>query len=419
MNRWLFLWRRMRSQIWFRASLYAAFGVAAALVAVVAAPLVPKAVADRLGGESVEQILTILASSMLAVATFSLGVWVTAYTAVSQSATPRAAALVTADQSSQKSLATFIGAFLYAVVAVTAVNAHYYGPEGRAVLYLTSLAVVGLVAFQLLSWIHRLSRLARLGHMIDLVERRAAKGLSQQPPARPGAAVKGSEIRARSTGYIQNIDLALLQDVASDLDLKIEILAPVGAFRRRGEPLGRASFERLDEEDEARLCDAFSIAHDRTFDQDPRFGLIVLGEIGMRALSPAVNDPGTAIQIVGVAVRLIDNWARGEKGHDQIDVNCENDRVVRPPLDAADLLDDVLGPLIRYGSADLALATRVQKGLRSLAAVSAPASSAARALAEQAHARALTDLPAQDADRFAAEFPSPRTSRRGSARAGR
>lgn len=404
MNRWLFLWHRMRSQIWFRASLYAGFGVAAALVAVFATPFVPKALADRLGGESVQQILTILASSMLAVATFSLGVWVTAYTAVSQAATPRAAALVTADQSSQKSLATFIGAFLYAVVAVTAINAHLYGPEGRAVLYLTSLAVVGLVAFQLLRWIHRLSNLARLTHMIDLVERRAAKGLSHQPPAVSPVPVKGAGFHATATGYVQNIDLDRLQDVAGDLDLQIEILAPVGAFRRRGESLGRTSCPRLTEDEEARLCDAFSISHNRTFDQDPRYGLIVLGEIGTRALSPAVNDPGTAIQIAGVAVRLIDNWARGENGHDHEDVNRDNDRVSRPSLDPADLLDDVMGPLIRHGSADLAVAIRLQKGLRSLATADAAASPAARRLAVAAHRRAMEVLSPPDAAQFAAEF---------------
>lgn len=412
MNRWLFLWRRVRAQIWFRASLYAGFGVAAALFAVVAAPLVPKAVADRLGGESVEQILTILASSMLAVATFSLGVWVTAYTAVSQAATPRVAALVTADESTQKSLATFVGAFLYAVVAVTAVNARYYGPEGRAVLYLTSLVVVGLVAFRLLSWINRLSSLARLSHMIELVERRAAKGLSQQPPAEASKAVTGAEFHARTTGYIQNIDLTHLQDAAEDLDLKVEVMAPVGAFRRRGEVLGRASCVQLSAEDEDRLRNAFTVAHTRTFDHDPRYGLILLGEIGMRALSPAVNDPGTAIQIAGVAVRLIDNWARGEEGHEQADANRDNDRVSRPVLVPDVLLDDVLGPLIRYGSADLALVIRVQKGLRSLAEAASPASAAARAMADSAYERAMDDLPAQDAARFASAFTTSGAARR-------
>lgn len=75
MNRWLFWWRTLRRQMWVRASLYTAAGVAAALMAVFAAPWVPDAVAERLGGDSVGSILTILASSLLGVATFSVGRW--------------------------------------------------------------------------------------------------------------------------------------------------------------------------------------------------------------------------------------------------------------------------------------------------------------------------------------------------------
>ena len=112
MNRWRFYWLRLTRELWVRATAYAALGVGAALLASIGEGLVPEDMAERLGGESVEEILTILASSLLAVATFSVGAMVSAYTAVSQAATPRVAALVTSDGQTQKSLATFVGAFL-------------------------------------------------------------------------------------------------------------------------------------------------------------------------------------------------------------------------------------------------------------------------------------------------------------------
>lgn len=406
MNRWRYYWRVLRTQIWFRAGLYAAFGVAAALVAALAAPLVPDEMADRLGGESVEAILTILASSLLAVATFSLGAWVSAYTAVSQAASPRVATLVTSDESTQKALATFVGAFLYAVVAVTAIHARYYGAQGRAVLYLTSLVVVGLVAFRLLAWINRLSKLARLGHMIELVEARAAEWLEGHPPAPAGPPVPGEEFDAPATGYIQNIDLPSLQSLAEEKGGHVEILAPVGSFRRRGEPIGRVSFGVADEKTLESLQSAFSIARARTFDQDPRFGLIVLGEIAARALSPGVNDPGTAIEVAGVAVRLLDNW--GRRAPADADANRENDRVVRPVLDPDVLLQDVFGPLIRCGMGDLAVAIRVQKGLRSLADCDSAMADAARRLSVEAAARARESLHKADRARFDADLTAPR-----------
>lgn len=402
MNRWRYYWRVLRSEIWFRASLYAAFGIAAALIAALAAPLVPKEMADRLGGESVEAILTILASSLLAVATFSLGAWVTAYTAVSQTTSPRVATLVTSDEATQKALATFVGAFLYAVVAVTAIHARYYGAEGRAVLYLTSLLVVGLVAFRLLGWINRLSNLARVGHMIELVEERTAEWLKTYPPAPAGPPVPGEEFTAPATGYIQNIDLSSLQELAEEHGGQVGILAPVGSFRRRGQPLGRTSFAATDKKLQESLQETFSIARSRTFDQDPRFGLIVLGEIAARALSPGINDPGTAAEVAGVAVRLLDNW--GRRAPEEADANRENDRVIRPVLDPDDVVQDVFGPLVRYGMGDLAVAIRVQKGLRSLADCDSAVAEAARRLAVEAAQRARESLHEADRARFDAEF---------------
>ena len=81
-------WQRLRSEIWVRASFYALFGCVGRPSSGFLDPWVPSQMAERLGGESVEAILAILASSLLAVATFSLGTMVSAYTAVSQAASP-------------------------------------------------------------------------------------------------------------------------------------------------------------------------------------------------------------------------------------------------------------------------------------------------------------------------------------------
>ena len=371
MNRWLFLWRRLTRELWVRASAYALVGVGAALLAAAGDGHVPADLADRFGGESVEEILTILASSLLAVATFSVGAMVTAYTSVGTEATPRVSHLVTSDSQTQKALSTFVGAFLYAVVSVTAINASYYGPGGRAILFLGGLAVVGLVAFRLLAWINALARLARVGHMIDLVERETGRALRTRCAAPylgggPGELASGVEIAADRTGYVGNVDSERLQKLAAAGDFMIQILATPGAFVRRDEPLARIDRDRPDEA----LCDdiraGFTVADSRTFEQDPRFGLIVLGEIAGKALSPGVNDPGTAIQVVGAAVRLLDDWARPLAGA-EVETSCTH--LLAPPLYAADLVDDVFGPVARYGAADLAVAIRLQKALGSLAAV--------------------------------------------------
>lgn len=397
MNRWLFFWRKLRRQLWVKATAYAGIGVAAALAAAFLAPFVPAPMAERLGGPSVESILSILASSLLGVATFSVGAMVSAYTSVSSAASPRVAALVTSDEETQTALATFVGAFLYAIVAVTAINAHYYGQNGRAILFLISLSMVGLVAFRLLAWINRLSSLARVGHMIDLVEARALEALEQRRDmpflgGRPGRLDGGATVPAPRTGYVQNIDPDRLQAVAEVHDRRIEILAPPGAFVRRGQALARIDGSDDGTEDGAEIrtdvCSAFALGDARSYDQDPRFGLIVLGEIAAKALSPGINDPGTAIQVIATGVRLMDAWIDRREG----DAAPVRDRLFAPDLADADLLDDVFGPVARHGAGDVAVAVRLQKGLRALAATPRLAGPV-EVLAREAQERSRLALP--------------------------
>lgn len=93
-DKWFYLLKRLSKRMWFRASLYCGLAVLTALVGVVVKPVLPPGMAERFGADSVGNILSILATSMLAVTTFSLATMVSAYGMASQSATPRATNLL-------------------------------------------------------------------------------------------------------------------------------------------------------------------------------------------------------------------------------------------------------------------------------------------------------------------------------------
>lgn len=401
MNRWLFLLRRLGRKLWLRASLYALLGVVTAVAATLARGLVPDDFATRFGGDSVVSVLTILASSMLAVATFSLGAMVTAYTSVSREVTPRVAELITGDETTQKSLSTFVGAFLYAIVGVTAINAGYYGADGRAVVFVITLGVVGLVAFRLLAWVNRLSSLARVGHMIERVEGITRDAMAQRADDRRHPTVRLGEpaflVASEETGYVQNVDREHLQGVAERADVMVEVVAGPGKLVRRGDTLIRTSGGI---EDLRGVRAAFTIGPTRSFEQDPRFGLVVLGEIAGKALSPGANDQGTAVQVIATGLRLMEEWDRDPEGSRPV-----HDRLYIPPIDEDDMLDDLFGTSIRYGGGDYIVATRVQKVLRSLGELPGRVGPAARNLAREARSRSLKALPAgADRTRYRAAF---------------
>ena len=87
------------------------------------------------------------------------------------------------------------------------------------------------------------------------------------------------------------------------------------------------------------------------FDDDPRFGLIVLSEIAGRALSPAVNDPGTAIEVIGTDVRLFTLW--NTLANERKEVEPKHDRVEVTEVSILEMFDDAFRPIARDGAGKL------------------------------------------------------------------
>ena len=130
--------------------------------------------------------------------------------------------------------------------------------------------------------------------------------------------------------------------------------------------------------DPAAVRKAFVIGPERLYDNDPRFGLIVLSEIGARALSPGINDPGTAISIIGTLVRLLVLWDKPQDAEAADSTKRDTyDRIEVPALSVQDMFDDAFTAIGRDGAAMVGVALRLQKALQSLAALPDPAMRAA------------------------------------------
>jgi uncharacterized membrane protein len=362
---WKFLLAELWNRLWLRASLYAALGVTAALLAAAFSPFVPAAVAKPFGGGTVNGLLNVLATSLLAVATFSVAAMLSAYTNVSQSASPRAAALITGDSRAQGALATFVGAFLYSVVAFSADGTGYYGSGGRAIVFFVTLVVLALVAINLLLWLDQLLSLARVGHAIIEVEKATCKAM-ESPFGRPAPVTEpcpsdAALVRSRRIGYVGNIDLHALEKLARKHGLRIWITAPPGSFVEPSRVLARVEGPMKQDLDRD-IATTFVVGPGRSFSQDPRFGLIVLGQIASKALSPGINDPGTAIDVVASAVRLLENWLH--PGEPKQDHGAGKVLLERPAFD--DLVRDVFGPIAFDGSSSVVVSMRLQRALRAL-----------------------------------------------------
>jgi uncharacterized membrane protein len=343
-----------------------------------------------------EELLKIMASSMLTVATFSLATLVAAAAAVTTNTSPRAAALVLEDRSAQAALSSFIGAFIFSVVGLIALGSGVFSESSRFVLFALSLVVLAYVVVLLLRWIDQLAGLSRVGFVIDRVERATRKALQARRPflggmpdgeIPPGAL----PVDAPAVGYVQHVDVARLDAEARRRSVIVHLALLPGAFVQLSRPLLFVEgADRLDAEAVRAFQKTVVIGDSRTFHQDPRFGLVVLAEIASRAMSPALNDPGTAIDVVGTAVRLLSTWAAE---HWEAEPERRFTHVAVPPLSAADVFDDVFRPVARDGAAHLEVGAALQKGLADLAGAKASGfAQEARAHSRAALERAETAL---------------------------
>ncbi|MBC7152776.1 MAG: DUF2254 domain-containing protein [Rhizobium sp.] len=367
-SRYAWYLREVLRKVWVRVASFAALAIVSAVLARVLSPYLPTAISLHTGSEAVSQLLGVLTSSMLAVTTFSLSIAVSAFAAAAGSATPRATVLLQEDRTTQNVLATFLGAFLFGLVGLVALYAEFYDASGKVVVFLFTIAVIGLVVVALIRWIDHLMRFGRMEDTLDRVERAAAQALGQRldDPFLGGRPMVGppphgcTVVSAPVTGYVQHVDMKALQGRAEAIDAQLFLHRMPGAFVAVGEPLLSAASDSLDQDEAQVIRRAFAIGTRRTFEGDPRFGLIVLTEIASRALSPGVNDPGTAIEILGRLVRILSQW------REPTEPEIRFDRVHVPPITARDALEDAFKPIARDGAALAEVQLRLVKSLASL-----------------------------------------------------
>lgn len=350
---WLWLkrlWRRPGIRI-------SAFGAAALLVALIAPLLdrsLPASLAERFSRDAVLPILNILASSMLAVTTFSLGIMVQAFRSAAGQATPRVYRLLMQDMTTLNVMSVFVGAFLFSLAAIVMFRAGYYGDSAAVIVFAMTLVCIVMIVVAILRWIAHLSQLGSLHHTLTMVEQAArpplerlahkpnlgARAASDAPRAPEGA----TPLRSPRSGFVQFISLTELNDQLEKQNATLWVYTPPGSWVLKDTPL---AFVDGDCDTDA-LLENFTLGDERTVEQDARFGLVILSEVASRALSPGVNDPGTAIDVIHRIERILWDLGQGMTAEDR-DTETQFDRVIIGTVSADDLLHDGFASLMQDG----------------------------------------------------------------------
>lgn len=305
--------------LWVQPTLGAAFALLFSILATISHYFMPDSWLVDIKAETLSDLLNIISGSMLAVTTFSLSIMVSALAATASSVTPRARVLVISDANTRTAITSFISAFIYAVIAKITLGLEYYGSSGRLIMFVGTLLVLVYLIFTLIRWIQTLSNLGSLGDTLNKMERSIGNSLAnyrQQSnlginSTHPTGVIL-TRISAGQTGYLAYIGVEQLNTWAKNHHCHIHITSSLNQLLANDECL----FElyalpecNLNEEETERLSKTLrglvSIQAKPNYTQDAVYGIKALAEVGQRALSPAVNDPETAVQTVSLITRLL------------------------------------------------------------------------------------------------------------------
>ncbi len=357
--------RQLVQRMWFLPAAFSGIALLTIIIAYFLALYAPEELPFVMPANAVQTILQILASSLLTVAVFALSTVVSAFSGASAATTPRAVPLIAGDLRAQTSISVFIGAFLFSIVGIIGLSIGIYSEAGRLFLFVVTLGVVVLVVTSLIRWIGQISAIGRVGYTINAVEKatRDAIGVMTEYPFLGGRQLEGEgtgePIPAPKSGYVQHCDMPALQQLAEEHGLTICVMARPGTYATPVRPLMLVE-GALGEGVREELCDCFVVGESRTFESDPRYGMIVLGEIGDKAMSAGINDPGTGIVVIDTATRLLLDWTEAP-------VDVRYDRILVSPINPADVLEDVFRPTARDGAAIVEVMIRLMKSLETVA----------------------------------------------------
>jgi uncharacterized membrane protein len=318
------------------------------------------------GPEGARSLLTTIAGSMITAATVTFSLAAVALSIASQQYGSRVLRNFMRDRITQVLLGTFISTFIYSVLVVRAVRGTSVS-EG----FVPAISVTAAIAFALLSlillifFVHHISTSIRASHILRVIEADLSSELPRLFPYACGEPFQGSvpreelssrgrlEVPAEKSGYLQSVDLDSLFDMARKKSAVVEMLLKPGDHIIAGSPIVHLwGVEHANDSDKASIARSFLIGGERTAAQDIRYQFQQLTEVIIRALSPGINDPFTAIIGIDQLATSISELARKPRVAAARQDSDGALRMIASVPEVSTVLDNTVGHIAIYAARD-------------------------------------------------------------------
>ncbi|GAA3080118.1 DUF2254 domain-containing protein [Pseudonocardia yunnanensis] len=313
-------------------------------------------------------VLTAIVGAMVALLGFVVTIGVLVVQQATGTLSPRYMRLWYRDRLQKVVLATFAGTFAFAFSLLRRVETDFVPDIGVTTAGVAVAASLALLLIYLDRFTHRLRPVA-VAAIVGQAGQDVLARLGEHAHARPvvdqpAAAPRGEPVLvvpAGRAGAVQAVNVPALVAMAERLDCTFVLVRTVGDFVARGTPL--IEVHGAAPPSDGHLQGLFALGRERTIEQDPSFALRVLVDIAIKALSPAINDPTTAVQVLDHIEAFLEAVAGTRLRRQYVLAGRDGTaRVVLPGRDWAEYLQLAVTEIREYGAAS----TQVCRRLRAL-----------------------------------------------------
>lgn len=350
---------RIQSRLWPTPAL----GAAVAVVLALALSGAGRTTDGRWVGDAAASraLLQVLAGSSLTVVALVFSLHVVALQLAASLYSPRLLRTYARDWAIQAAMAVLIATFAFCLVTLATFGAAPGVPEvSITVAVLLGLACVGalvgvvshivtsLRVETMMAGLHTDAEVV-IGTWVD-VPRALESGERLEPRV---VGQSPARIRAERAGFVQAVNSSHLAGWAHDAGVLVRVDVVAGEHVLSGQVLARVW--GIDQTDlaAAKVARDFLVGFERTPDQDPEFGIVQLVDIALRAMSPSLHDPTTAVHALGHLASLLTDVATAPDGVDIV-VRDEEDnaRVWLATRSLTDFLQTTCKPVVRVAADD-------------------------------------------------------------------
>lgn len=318
--------------------------------------------------ETASSILSTIFSGILSLTVFSFTMVMVVLNQASSNFSPRLLPGLISDKKHQIILGFYIGTLLYSIIVLMSLAT--YGSStntiGLSVMISAFFGVtcVGLFVY----FIHSISQSIQIHNIINQIyyssKRLLEQEIKEQEEA-PNAIYKVSGdytiVKSDRTGYYHSFDGTLLPSAFKERTTTIEILPYSDQHIWMGTPIIRIK-GRVSKEDQKALCLCLYILRNQHEDDSSTGGMVKLSEVAVKALSPGINDPGTAINAISKLGQLL-HRALQIKPITQIEIPESNIKSIHHKIAPDEMMRIIVQPIRQYGKGDVSVAHTLMRTL--------------------------------------------------------